>query len=191
MDKFLDDIDLSFYKNTRFKVDKYHSHFLTNIGDVIKILYKDKNKITHMVCTKYVEPKFFLELPNIKFLFYQYNGSLNQYILPEKLETLMILHNALPNKVSNLPNIKNLLIYCQSYAELFICSISTKLFFDNLPITLENIVFLAENNYSFSKEEINIITINLKESLEKVKIPFGCEIFVVLEKTNNIYKIFI
>jgi len=191
MDRILDDNDISFYKNTRFKVDKYGSHFLTNIGDVIKILNKDKIKITHMICTKYVEPKFFLEIPNLKLLFYQYTGSLNQYILPEKLETLMILHHALPNKLSNLPNIKNLFIYCQYYAELFICNTSRKLIFDNLPITLENIIFLAENNDIFSEEEINIITINLREAFEEVKIPFGCKIFVVLEKTNNLYEIFI
>lgn len=96
------------------------------------------------------------------------------------------------DNLTNLPNIKNLIFYIQFYKELFILQFKAKNFdFTNLPVNLEQIIFYEAHNDNLTIENISDITSNLQQKIidSNAKIPFGCKIYLVLERTNKVYEL--
>lgn len=96
------------------------------------------------------------------------------------------------DKFTNLPNVKNLIFYIQFYKEIFISQFKAKKFdFTNLPVNLKQIIFCEAYNDNLTIENLNDITSNLKQKLidSSAKIPFGCKMYLVLERTNKVYEL--
>ena len=93
------------------------------------------------------------------------------------MQTLVLyLTDATNTKLLNLPNIQTLIfrnIYCDDF-----CDDENNYMFGNLPISLNNIIFICVPDISEIK--LNNKTIKyMKQKMNLFKIPFGCKIYFI------------
>ena len=93
------------------------------------------------------------------------------------LQTLVLyLTDATNTKLLNLPNIQTLIfrnLYCNDF-----CNDRNNYMFGNLPISLNNIIFICVPDISEIK--LNNKTIKyMKQKMNLFKIPFGCKIYFI------------
>lgn len=188
MDKLLDINDVIFFNESIKKLIKMQKRYEKDAK--ISFFYGENfDKVTQLACID-MEPTYLKKFPNLKFLFYDGSVDVDIIFLPEKLETLIIRHcYILDSHLRNLPNVKNIILYCEYYyEENFIRSVGKKILFDNLPCGLENIIFYEKNKY-FTDTELDTIREKIKHALAETKIPFNCKIHLFLEKTQQICEI--
>ena len=185
MEHFLNKENYEFYKKDRSRFPE--NYFIrTNKG-----LYKeepsdeDKKEITHILTLNTIKnSKYkFYNYPNLQFLnYYGYMKNINFSRLPNLNTLVLHFSNTETKNLLNLPNIKTLIF--RDTCRFLICRKEREFMLDNLPITLEELIFIYDNSLHKKEydNEINNLdkTIEyLKGKMDKFKIPFGCKMYYI------------
>lgn len=189
MESFFDSIDYDFFIKVWNTSETYL--MITNHG-----VYEDepsddtKKTITHLRTT-YVKSFELQDYVNLKYLEYYIIFKSIKLSIPTNLETLIMYFDNIDNSnLENLPNIKTLIFTNMLY--LIICE-KGNFKLNNLPMTLEKIIFLGNGNFPNVcyqidfKNKYKIIKM-LKKKIRLYKLPYGCQVYFI-DCENKIHTI--
>ena len=171
------DYDFSNYKMDRvYTTGKYI--LFTNIDIYRKTPAEDvRQNITQIILLK--EHKL-SNYPSLEYLKYLTNITMN--INFSKFVNLKVLSlhcvDAKNESLLNLPNLETLIFGGVYWSDLYNEFNSCNFTFDNLPITLNNIIFMSILFIDDTSDDKKIIKF-LKKKIALSKIPFGCKVYFI------------
>jgi hypothetical protein len=184
--------DYIFYKNTSYK-SEYIYTFFTNEGNFIQNPPIDlRDKITHL--TLQVHLFNYRDLNNIskienypKLKYLDYGSDIENLNWKQfnKLKSLILRYAEIYKKeLETLPKGLENLIFKISLPFEIKRNIYSEFMLKNLPISIQQIIFIQDTNEDFDTDFFN----NLTKKLKTCKIPFGCKMYCVAG-TNTVVEI--